>query len=157
MLPGNIPACLAVTSWGLSPEARCIMGDCACLRLTSPTIPFAEAATASMVRSFFPADPGTVLQHLRLRNREAAFTSSRYRETHVCLNCFWCIFSCVINSLFKTWCTVYLQYTSGALTRPWSDLWPLFCRWGSLCSSESMELNLLLRTHYCELDFTSCR
>lgn len=104
MLPGNIPACLAVTSWGLSPESQCIMGDCAWLRLTSPTIPLAEAATVNMVRPFFPADPGTPMQHLRLRNSAAASTS--------------CIVSRVINCPSKTRCTEYLDYVSGAFSRP---------------------------------------
>lgn len=38
-------------------------------RLTSPKIPLADAATVKTVRMFFAADPGTVLQHLWLRQR----------------------------------------------------------------------------------------
>lgn len=36
------------------------------LLLTSPTIP-PDAATFKRVRTFLAADPGTVLQHVRLR------------------------------------------------------------------------------------------
>lgn len=81
-------------------------------RLSSPTIPFAVAATVKIVRMFenvFAADPGTVLQHQRLRKKgwEADFSSSRHDYNHVRLCSIWCIFWYVINSHFKIWYTVY--------------------------------------------------
>lgn len=92
------------------------MGDCACCVLTSPTIPRADAATVKLVRVFFSADPGTVLQHLRLRKR-VGWLISPPQDTAEILSIF-----IVFGASFDMKLTVTLrldvqyisQYTSGA-------------------------------------------
>lgn len=61
------------------------------------------------------------------------------------------------DALYILRCAIGAFHLSDLFSPSWSDPWPLFCRWASLRSCEGVELNLLLRTHYCELDFTGCR
>lgn len=152
MLLGNISACLAVTSWGLSPEVWCIMGDCVRDALHHPQSPLPRQLQPGFVSA---AHLGKVSQQ---RGRREMCRWCRLR-----LSCSRRFFSYKISSHFRNWCDVHFAVHTRSVH--FSDLssparshpWPLFCRWASLCSCESVELNLLLRTHYCELDFTGCR
>jgi len=114
MLPGNIPACLPVTSRGLSPEVWCIMGDCMCCALHHAQPPLLVQLQSRLI---FAADTGEDPQHLDWRKMlEVADCSSlRYYSNHVHSNCIWCLFWYVINRHFELIYTLYiLQFTFGA-------------------------------------------
>lgn len=51
-----------------------------------------DAATVKLVRMLFAADPGTVLQHVRLGKRVGDFSSSTHGSNHVYLDGIRCIF-----------------------------------------------------------------
>lgn len=134
-----------MTSGGLSLKARCIMGDCVCCVLHHPQFPPLLMQTqSSWWEWYLQLIPGQSYNMWgEERRRVSSLSCWCGQQSRVFTAFFFCIFWYIINSLHICYILQYTPIKRSFLARPWADPWPVLCRWDSLHSYESAELNLL--------------